>query len=184
MDATAMLCADHRQVEQLFQQYQESKSQSVADEICTELTVHSEIEEKLIYPALGAEVSGGQKLESHAESEHQEVKDAIIGIARAGYGTQEADRLMQHIIEAVGHHVREEENEIFPKMRAELGTGRLGQLGRELGELKTELMKEAKSAGPLFALSKEQLYEVAQARKVGGRSGMTKDDLISALREK
>jgi hemerythrin superfamily protein len=183
MDATELLCADHRQVERLFGQYEKKrKSPSVTAEICIELTVHSAIEEKLIYPALGAEVSGGARLERHAESEHQQVKDAIFEIERAGYGTDEADRWMRRVIKAVTEHVREEESEIFPRMRKELGAQRLTQLGKELTALKAELMKEAKTAGALFSLSKGKLYELAKARDVSGRSGMTKSQLISALR--
>jgi len=183
LDATELLEQDHREVEQLFSQYEQAKSPAVAEQICTELTVHSAIEEKVLYPALGANVGGGKRLARHAEHEHHEVKDAIFEVQRAGYGSAGASKWMQKIIKATTEHVQEEETGIFPKMRDDLGLDRLNKLGTELSELKSKLTAEAKTAGPLFALPKAKLSELARDRGVKGRSSMTKGQLISALRE-
>ena len=53
MDATELLMRDHRKVERLFSQYKQEKDPVTAERICTELTVHAVLEEKLLYPALG-----------------------------------------------------------------------------------------------------------------------------------
>src|SRR5579875_2466832 len=128
-DAIEMLTADHRKVEQLFEQYRSSSSADVVKEICTELTVHAAVEEKDVYPALGADVGGGKGMRKHAEHEHREVKDEIFEIVRLGYGSPEVDPHMQKIMQAIADHVEEEENDVFPKMRAELGTERIATMG-------------------------------------------------------
>jgi len=54
-DAIALLKADHRAVEALFEKYEGAKGdgakQRIALEICLELTVHAQIEEEIFYPA-------------------------------------------------------------------------------------------------------------------------------------
>ena len=53
MDAIALLKADHRKVEELFEKYEKSrgKKAEIAQQICLELTVHTAIEEEFFYPA-------------------------------------------------------------------------------------------------------------------------------------
>jgi hemerythrin-like domain-containing protein len=144
--------------------------------------VHAAIEERIVYSALGTEVNGGKGLRQHAEQEHQEVKDAIFQIERIGYGDLGVDEFMHQIMEGVTEHVAEEENEVFPKMRSDLGSARLAELGAELAEMKTQLLPEAEQAGPLIDLTKDQLYELAQDKDIEGRSKMSREELISALR--
>jgi hemerythrin superfamily protein len=181
-DPIETLMQDHREVEGLFQRYRQSKGAGVVERICTELTVHAAIEERVVYPALGAEVRGGKSMRQHAEKEHQEVKDAIFEIERLGYTDPGVDQQMQTIMTGVTEHVGEEEGEVFPKMREDITPERLSALGEELAGLKRELLAQAKSAGPLIDLTKEQLYELAQDKGLEGRSDMSKDELISALR--
>jgi hemerythrin superfamily protein len=182
-DPIEMLMQDHREVEQLFAQYQQSKDAALVEQICTELTVHAAAEEKVVYPALGADVSGGKGMRQHAEKEHQEVKDAIFEIERLGYGDPGVEALMQTIIEGVTEHVQEEEGEVFPKMREDLTDERITALGEELETTKQALLAEAESGGALIDLTKEKLAELARDKGIEGRSDMTKEELVSALRQ-
>jgi len=181
-DPIQLLERDHRQVEQLFAQYQQSKDPGLVQKICTELTVHAAIEEKVVYPALGTDVPGGKGMRRHAEDEHQEVKDAIFEIERLGYGDPGVDQYMQTIIKGVKEHVAEEEGEVLPKMRNELTPERLAAMGQELEETKARLLPDAQESGPLIDLTRDKLYELAQEKGIEGRADMTKDELISALR--
>ena len=181
-DPIEMLTQDHREVEQLFEQYRQSKDPAVVEQICTELTVHAAAEEQVIYPALGAEVEGGQGMRQHAEQEHQEVKDAIFEIERIGYSDPGVDQFMQTIIQGVTEHVEEEENEVFPKMRQDMDGDRIATLGDELDATKQQLMAEAETGGPLIDLTKEKLLELAADREIEGRTNMSKDQLLTALR--
>jgi hemerythrin superfamily protein len=173
---------DHREVEQLFAQYKTSRDPNVVMEICTELTVHTAVEEKVVYPALASGVDGGKGLREHSEHEHDEVKQAIIGIERVGYANSQVDVFMQQIIEGVTEHVQEEENEVFPKMRQQLGPEKLERLGEQVAQTKKQLLAEAKQAGPLIDLTKAELLDLASAKQIQGRSSMSKEQLISALR--
>jgi hemerythrin superfamily protein len=181
-DPLNLLHQDHREVEQLFDRYSQSKDPAVVQKICTELTVHAAVEEKVIYPVLGSDVDGGQGMRRHAEDEHQEVKDAIFAIERLGYADPGVDQQMQTIMKGVTEHVQEEEGEVFPKMRRDISNERLLALGEELETTKAHLMAEARIAGPLIDLTKDKLYELAQEKGIERRSDMTKQQLISALR--
>jgi hemerythrin superfamily protein len=182
-DATEILTQDHRNVEQLFERYKSSKDPSVVREICTELTIHSAVEERVVYPVLGEEVDGGQGMRRHSEQEHAEVKDEIFQISRVGYDSPQVDGHMQKIMAAVQDHVEEEENDVFPKMRDDLGEEELSELGARVQSTKQELLMEAKTAGPLIELTKERLEELAREKNIEGRSSMSKEELISALSE-
>ena len=177
-----MLTKDHREVETLFERYREQRSAALAEKICTELTVHTAVEEREVYPVLGSDVDGGKKLRNHAEKEHGEVKEMILDIGRAGYGSPGAQRLMEQVMDAVTHHVEEEEGEVFPVMRSELSEQDLIELGERAAAAKKQLLGEAATAGPLLELTKDQLYEMAKDKGVEGRSEMSRQELISALR--
>jgi hemerythrin superfamily protein len=182
-DATEILIRDHREVEGLFEQYEQSKDPAVADKICTELTVHSAVEEKVVYPVLRRDVQGGEQMSSHSEEEHQKVKDLILEVERTGPSSPEAAQLMGQMKQAVMEHVQEEEQEVFPKMRQDMGEDRLNRLGEEVAGTKEKLMSKAETAGPMIDLTKGELLELAKEREIQGRSGMSKEELISALRQ-
>lgn len=176
-DALEMLKADHRKVEGLFATVKKSPAVKVVQQICTELTVHAAIEEQVIYPLL-SQVPDGAKLRKEAQEEHQEAKDAIARIEAAGYDPDRARPTIETLIESVNHHVEEEENEVFPTMREALGDDRLAVAGQDLAMAKLRFMK---SIVDLDELTKDELYELAQATGVEGRSDMAKPDLVKAL---
>jgi hemerythrin-like domain-containing protein len=183
-DAVSMLEQDHRKVEQLFEQYEQTGDPTVVQQICTELKVHTTIEEEVVYPVVARDLPEGKDLEKEARKEHKEVEDAIKQIESLGYDAAEVDELMQTIIEGVNHHVEEEESEMFPKLRQELGD-RLTELGEKLAEAKQQAMRTAGSGsvveGDMTEMTKDQLYEQAKEAGIEGRSDMTKDELIEAL---
>jgi hemerythrin superfamily protein len=180
-DAIEMLTQEHREVEQLFEQYRQTQSTQLVEEICTQLTLHTKVEEQVIYPALSSGVANGQDLRQHAEEEHQEVTEAILEVERLGYAGPEVDQLMQKIISGVTEHVEEEEGQVFPRMRQDLGEEEIQRLGSEAQAAKRSLESEMGSKGPLIDLTKDELYNMAKEKGIEGRSQMTKDQLISAL---
>ncbi|HET6812073.1 MAG TPA: hemerythrin domain-containing protein [Acidimicrobiales bacterium] len=181
-DPIEMLIKDHREVEALFERYRSTPTPALIEEICTELTVHTAVEEKVVYPVLGSSVDGGRQMRSHAEDEHGEVKEQMLKLETLGYDSPEADLCMQKIIQGVTEHVSEEEGEVLPAMRSQLTEERMMSIGEEAMAAKEAFMAEAQQAGPLIDLTKDELYKLAQEKGIEHRSDMNKKELISALR--
>ncbi len=138
--AIELLKQDHRAVEKLFSEYESSGDEQVVAEICSELEVHTEVEERLVYPVLRSEVTGGERLADEAEEEHREAKQLIGRLKRSSKDEHLAE-LVGELKAAIEHHVDEEEHDVFPKMEAEVGRARLDEIGAEI-----ERMKQQKAA--------------------------------------
>jgi len=147
-EATALLEKDHKTVHALFQKYKKlmkaeadgSDRQALAEQICTELTVHAAIEEEIFYPAArAAEVD--DDLLDEADVEHASVKSLIAQIRAMGPDEPLYDAKVTVLGEYVDHHVEEEEGEMFRKCRrAKMD---LAALGEQLAARKADLMAEA-----------------------------------------
>ena len=110
-DAISLLKADHRKVEGLFEQFAKAKDnarkQKLAQEICTELTVHATIEEEIFYPACKEAVE--DDLEHEAYVEHDGAKVLIAEIAQGNPDDEFYDAKVMVLSEMIKHHVKEEE---------------------------------------------------------------------------
>ena len=162
-DAIALLKEDHRTVAELFEQFEAAdaaKMPAIATRICDLLTVHAQIEEEILYPAArqALEEESEEKVElvNEAAVEHGTAKDLISKI-EAMTPEHEAYRAT---VTVLGHHVQEEENEMFPVLKkTELD---LKELGTQLFERKLALMEE-------LGISEEPL-EIPHGRSRSGRS--------------
>jgi iron-sulfur cluster repair protein YtfE (RIC family) len=130
-----LLKQDHREVEALFSQFEGGGDAAVAEKICEELDLHTQVEEQAVYPPLRSEVVGGAAMASHAEKEHAEARQ-IIGRIRQTKDADHLGELVSELKNAVEEHVNEEENDVFPKMEREMGGTRLEEIGAEVEELK------------------------------------------------
>jgi hemerythrin superfamily protein len=149
-DACDLLDADHRAVKRMFKEYEElsgskargaaQKKMDLARQICHELTVHAQIEEEILYPAL-REAFKETDLVAEAEVEHQSAKDLIAQIESMPEADEMFDAKVKVLGEYVDHHVKEERNEMFPKARS---TRKLDLVAMrdELEARKEELMAE------------------------------------------
>ncbi len=113
-DFVTLLTEDHRRVEQLFKQFDETGDPEVAQEIFVELSIHSIIEEELVYGLYSSKVDNAGAAEARAE--HQEAKDLILALEGMEPGSDEFVTTMTKLKTSVLHHVDEEENEMFPKL--------------------------------------------------------------------
>jgi hemerythrin superfamily protein len=129
-DVVDLIEHDHREVEQLFSEFESTGDRNVAIKICDELTKHTAGEEKAVYPVVEEEVSGGKKLADEAEHEHAEARQ-LIGRVRNTTDPEHLSGLMTELKQAVQHHVQEEETEMLPKARQELPAEELGELGEK-----------------------------------------------------
>jgi hypothetical protein len=150
MDAIALLKADHRKVEDLFADFEKAKDmrtkKSLAQQICTELTVHATIEEEIFYPACLGEVEDDVRLEAYVE--HDSAKVLIGEIEAGGPDDDFYEAKVKVLSELIKHHVREEEKRsegLFAQAR-EAGLD-MDALADQLRARKQDLMGEIKSAG-------------------------------------
>ena len=119
-DATAMLRADHELVSDLFEQFEKTRSAdrkaTIVAQICEELTLHAQIEEEIFYPAVKAALQE-HNLVPEAAVEHASVKDLIAQIEGKTPDGEMFDAKVKVLSEFVKHHVNEEQNEMFPRIK-------------------------------------------------------------------
>ena len=180
MNAVELLIQDHQMVRGLFQKFQSAQEAEdaeqmtdLATQIFEELEVHTTIEEEIFYPAVRDGVDDSDELVDESEQEHH-VVDVLMNEMRDIEATSDDwVAKMTVLIENVEHHAEEEEQEMFPEVREQLGEDRLVELGVELEDRK----KTAKAD----LTTKEELYRRAQDQQIDGRSEMTKAELAEAV---
>ena len=142
-DATMLLRADHKLVSGLFEEYENarstSKKQQLVAQICQELTVHAQVEEEIFYPAVKQALKD-KELIPEAIVEHATLKDLISQIEGVEPDGEMFDAKVKVLSEYVQHHVKEEQNEIFPKAKA--SSLDMMALGAQIAERKEELLAE------------------------------------------
>ena len=123
MDAIAMLKADHRKVEELFEKFEQTNGkatrQRLAEQICLELKVHTAIEEEIFYPACRGKIE--DDLVNEAYVEHDSAKLLINEIEAGGPEEDFYDAKVKVLSEMIEHHVEEEEKRsegMFSQARA------------------------------------------------------------------
>jgi len=145
-DALTLLRDDHARVSDLFDAYEaavsgahDDRKPALAQKICALLGVHAQLEEEIFYPAVRDAIEE-QNLVDEAEVEHASAKDLIEQIEAMGPGDALYDAKVKVLGEYVKHHIREEEDELFPAV--ELSELDLQDLGTDLQERKKELEEE------------------------------------------
>jgi hemerythrin superfamily protein len=150
-DAITLLMTDHKEVKALFKKYEklvkaeagDDEKKQIAETVCNMLTVHATIEEEIFYPA-AREALDDQDLLDEAEVEHASAKELIAQIQSMEPSDDLYDAKVTVLGEYIDHHVKEEEEEMFPKCRKSgMDTAALGQ---ELMARKEELMGEVEGA--------------------------------------
>ena len=141
MDATRLLEQDHRDVEELFDQFELAKGDTtrkgeVAEQIIRELSIHAAIEEEVFYPAVREAVPDGEGLVEHSLEEHQEVKELLADLEKMDPGDPGYHQKMEKVISDVKDHVTEEEGEMFPKFREVISATKLEEIGSKLRQAK------------------------------------------------
>ena len=146
-DAIALLRADHKKVSDLFAQFERSRSsakkKAIVDQICRELSVHAQIEEEIFYPAVKAALRD-KELVPEATVEHASLKNLISQLRGVEPNGEMYGARVKVLSEYVKHHVKEEQNEMFPKAKATRLD--MAVLGEKLKVRKEELLAEGDGA--------------------------------------
>ncbi len=149
-DAVALLKEDHRTVEDLFARFEKAsgdgRKQELATEICTELSIHAQIEEEIFYPACEGKVEEDLLKEAYVEHDGAKV---LIGEIMAGEPSDEFyDAKVKVLQEQIEHHVQEEEKRLeglFSQARA-AGLD-MDELGEQLRARKEEMKADIDANG-------------------------------------
>ena len=134
-DPMRILKADHREVEKLLKKLGDSEEgaerQAMVDELTMKLNLHMELEESIVYPMVREHV--GEEDEEEADVEHQLTRDGVeklnAMVDAPGFGA-----VVEMLMGGIGHHVHEEENEILPELKDEMGREEWVAMGDAIAE--------------------------------------------------
>ncbi|MCC6531727.1 MAG: hemerythrin domain-containing protein [Burkholderiales bacterium] len=142
-NAIDMLTDDHAKVRKMFKQFEkmqegeEREKAELVQQICMELSVHAQVEEEIFYPAARDAIEEHDILDE-AEVEHACAKDLIAQLEGMQPGDELYDAKVTVLGEYVDHHIKEEEKQLFPKVKkARLD---LEELAEQIEARKGELM--------------------------------------------
>lgn len=143
LDATALLRGDHKVVSDLFAEYEKTRAparkMALVTKICTELSVHAQVEEEIFYPAVKAALKD-KELVPEAIVEQATMKALIAQIEGVTPDGEMFDAKVKVLADYVKHHVKEEHTEMFPKAKASKLD--MADLGARLAARKSELMAQ------------------------------------------
>jgi hemerythrin superfamily protein len=145
-DAIALLMADHKKVKKLFSDFDKLKEEgsdedkvAIVDQICSELKIHTELEEEIFYPTVRNAIDDSELMDE-ALVEHAGAKDLIAQLEDASPDDDLYDAKVTVLGEQIDHHVKEEEGDMFPKAKkAKVDTE---ALGATMLKRKMELMEK------------------------------------------
>jgi hypothetical protein len=141
-DALELLARQHVEIDALFEQIASDGGDKAKlfEELADKLAAHAMIEEKVFYPSVMAKDTAD--LLRGAVEDHLEIKRALVELLELSIDDEEFDDLLDELAETIGHHVHEEEAELFTLVRAQLSEEELVELGDELLAMYEELMAD------------------------------------------
>jgi hemerythrin superfamily protein len=173
-----LIMNDHRELERIFDQLmtQPDKRPTLVPVMIALLTAHSRAEEAEVYPA--ASEAGGDEDVEHSQKEHLEADQLAAKVADTDFDSPEFPEALTKLIEAVKHHVEEEESSVLPGMRENLEPARLDELGQAFLRSRQEHLGDMPDD-----ITKAELEQQAANVGLSGASAMSKDELKSSLED-
>jgi hemerythrin superfamily protein len=149
MNAIELLKADHERVKAILTQLSESTERGVKkrtdllQKLEMEITIHTKLEEEILYPAF--KEAGGKEQDImyyEAKEEHRTVDSLVLPDLKAtDPGTPEFSGRVKVVKELLEHHIEEEETEMFPQANKLLGKAKLDELGAQMEAMKASYKK-------------------------------------------
>lgn len=135
------LTEDHQKVENAFNKFENGQlatqqRRDLADHIITELVRHSVAEEQYLYPTARKTLANGDQVADHEIAEHTEAERLMKQLENADPTSPEFTDLGNQLIAAIRHHVHDEENDLFPKLREACDPRQLAELGEKIQQTK------------------------------------------------
>jgi hemerythrin superfamily protein len=140
-DAIVMLKEDHKEIRSLFREFQKSSTTQarkgkLVEKIIELLTVHTYIENEVMYPRVRALLPDLEDDVLESYEEHHVADVLVMELAPMTWKDERFEAKATVLIENVSHHIEEEEQEWFPKVREGLTRTQLREIGAEMVEAK------------------------------------------------
>jgi hemerythrin-like domain-containing protein len=178
-DVVDLIMQDHREVERLFDELKDNpeKRKGLVPVLTTLLSAHSRAEEAEVYPAAASEAGEADDV-AHSQEEHVEADQLLEKLAATDPDSANFDKVLQDLIDAVSHHVEEEETKVLPGMRSNLSAERLSELGEAFAASRKEHLGEQPED-----ITRQELLQQARNADVSGTSSLGKEELKEKLRQ-
>ena len=145
MDVLEIIRADHRLIESLFSQIEQTndnyKLYECFNQLYEALNVHAEVEEQVFYPAI-RNCQGTNELLDDAQKEHEEARQILEELGSLSPTKDEFKQKIATLKQVIQHHVQQEENEVFSKVRACMNEEERSQIGSKFATVKSKLQSE------------------------------------------
>lgn len=154
MDALTLLKADHDVVAAKFAKYEKLGERAlkaratIVAEVIKALSVHAAIEEELFYPAVRARMTDQEDQVLEALEEHHVVKWTLAELDGMSPDQERFNAKFTVLMENIRHHVKEEERDLFPKVRKAFTKKELAELGEEMAKAKARVPKKPHPRSP------------------------------------
>lgn len=177
-DVVDLIMQDHREVERLFEELKShpEKRPNLLPVLTTLLTAHSRAEESEVYPAARDEAGETEEV-AHSQEEHLQADQLLAKLADTDPTSETFETTLAELVEAVTHHVQEEESKVLPGMRERLDENRLSELADAFATARAKHLGKQP-----HDITKADLEQQAANIGVSGASGMTKDQLAEELK--
>lgn len=176
-DVVELIMQDHREVERLFEEMKASpdKRPMLVPVVTSLLIAHSRAEETEVYPVARDEAGAADDV-AHSQEEHAEAEQILERLATTDHNDGEFDELLEKLMDAVSHHVEEEESSVLPQMRERLTDARRTELGDAFVTARAKHMGDQPGEA-----TKEELAQQARNADVSGASRMSKEQIKQEL---
>ncbi len=183
-DVVDLIVQDHRDMQRMFDRLRSGDGDRALlfEQMAAVLTAHSRAEEAEVYPAL--EKAGESDDVTHARQEHAEADDLLATLKKLDPDSTEFGEKLTKLIDAVSHHIEEEESGALPALREAVGTDRLAELAEAFAARRGEELRTGPSPRQVGGteVTKDELYEKAVEHDIPGRAQMSKDELWDAVK--
>lgn len=149
MDIFSVLHQDHENVSTIFKKFEAFKGKQGSSQTCealfkeldTELSLHAQVEEDIVYPVFEKKQETRQLIEEAIE-EHKEIESLLSDLRDMPPDDESLEEWMsqlEELKENVEHHVQEEEGQLFPKAKKIISKDEAEQLGENVQTTKEQL---------------------------------------------
>lgn len=177
-DVVDLILADHREFERLFEILRSKPDQRALTypTLAALLTAHSRAEELEVYPPARDEAGETDDV-AHSQEEHLEAEELMVELGRLDPMSKEFEPALKKLVDAVTHHLEEEETSVLPGIRERLSDARREELGEAFAKSRASHLGDRPGEA-----TKEELVRIAKNSDVDAPTTKTKDELKDAVK--